>query len=84
MSLDEIFNFFIKEHDLSYDFDGKILRISGINTKIFKISYITSIREGQSITKASVDAKPRQSEYSGSFDDAEDNMIKSMEKFDFW
>lgn len=51
---------------LSYDFDGKILRISGINTKIFKISYITSIREGQSITKASVDAKPRQSEYSGS------------------
>lgn len=62
----------------------KFLRISGINTKIFKISYITSIREGQSITKASVDAKPRQSEYSGSFDDAEDNMIKSMEKFDFW
>lgn len=84
MSLEELFNFFIKEHDLSYDFDGKILRISGMDTKIFKISYITSIREGQSITKASVDAKPRLSEYGGSFDDAEDNMIKSMEKFDFW
>ncbi|RQD67672.1 pilus (MSHA type) biogenesis protein MshL [Campylobacter hepaticus] len=84
MSLDEIFNFFIKEHDLDYDFDGKILRILGIDTKIFKISYITSVREGQSITKASVDSKPRQSEYGGGFNDMEDNMIKSMEKFDFW
>ena len=84
MSLDEIFSFFIKEQDLGYEFDGKILKIYALETKIFKINYISSVREGQSITKASVDAKPRQSEYSGSFDDTEDNMIKSMEKFDFW
>ncbi|MBZ7931934.1 pilus (MSHA type) biogenesis protein MshL [Campylobacter sp. RM12910] len=84
MSLDEIFNLLIKEHDLFYEFNGKVLKISALKTKIFKISYITSVREGQSITKASVDAKPRQSEFKTSSEDNEDNMIKSMEKFDFW
>ncbi|MCH5336310.1 MAG: pilus (MSHA type) biogenesis protein MshL [Campylobacter sp.] len=83
MSLDEIFKLFITENDLSYEFDGKILKISALQTKIFRISYITSVREGQSITKASVDAKPKQAEYNPS-EDIEDNMIKSMEKFDFW
>lgn len=51
MSLDEIFNLLIKEHDLFYEFNGKVLKISALKTKIFKISYITSVREGQSITK---------------------------------
>lgn len=84
MSLDEIFKLFIEEQDLAYKFDGKMLKISALQTKIFKINYITSVREGQSITKASVDSKPRQSEYYNAFEDNEDNMIKSMEKFDFW
>ncbi len=84
MSLDEIFKLFIEEQDLAYKFDGKILKISALQTRIFKINYITSVREGQSVTKASVDSKPRQSEYYSAFEDNEDNMIKSMEKFDFW
>lgn len=83
MNLDEIFKLFITENDLGYEFDGKVLKISALQTKIFKISYITSVREGQSITKASVDAKPKQNEFSQN-EDIEDNMIKSMEKFDFW
>lgn len=83
MSLEEIFRLFLKENDLNYAFDGKILSIWGISTKIFKISYITSIREGQSVIKASVDSKPRQSEWSVSEENS-DNVIKSMEKFDFW
>ncbi|MDO4674101.1 pilus (MSHA type) biogenesis protein MshL [Campylobacter sp.] len=83
MGLEEIFRLFIKENDLNYAFDGKILSIWGISTKIFKISYITSIREGQSVIKASVDSKPKQSEWSA-HEEANDNVIKSMEKFDFW
>lgn len=83
MSLEEIFKFFLEDNDLNYSFNGKILKISAIETKMFKISYISSIREGQSVTKASVDAKPKQAEYIQS-EDIEDNMIKSMEKFDFW
>ncbi|KAA6231291.1 pilus (MSHA type) biogenesis protein MshL [Campylobacter sp. LR264d] len=84
MSLEEVLKLFLTENDLAYEFDGKVLKISALQTKTFKISYITSVREGQSITKASVDAKPKQSEYSQISDDLEDNMIKSMEKFDFW
>ncbi|MBK1973372.1 pilus (MSHA type) biogenesis protein MshL [Campylobacter sp. TTU-622] len=83
MTLEEIFKFFLEDNDLNYNFNGKILKISAIETKMFKISYISSIREGQSITKASVDAKPKQAEYIQN-EDIEDNMIKSMEKFDFW
>lgn len=83
MSFNELLKLFLEENDLFYDFDGKVLKISALQTKIFKINYISSVREGQSITKASVDAKPRQMDYVLN-DDFEDNMIKSMEKFDFW
>ena len=69
---------------MHYDFDGKILRIAGIKTKSFKLNYISSIREGQSITKASVDSKSIQSDYVSMDSNLDDNMIKSSEKFDFW
>lgn len=84
MSLKEIFKLFIEENNLNYIFDGKILKIYAIETKIFKINYITSIREGHSITKASVDSKPKQSEYDFTDDGKEENIIKTKEKFDFW
>lgn len=83
MTLEEIFKLLLKENNLNYEFNGKILSICGISTQIFKLSYITSVREGQSIIKASVDSKPRQNENDLS-DESNDNMIKSMEKFDFW
>lgn len=83
MTLEEIFKLLLKENNLNYEFNGKILSIWGISTQIFKLSYITSVREGQSIIKASVDSKPRQNENDLS-DESNDNMIKSMEKFDFW
>lgn len=84
-NLNEIFDLLIKENNLHYDFNGKILRISTLKTQTFKLGYITSVREGQSITKASVDARSRQSDYkSGDEGAVEDNMIKSSERFDFW
>lgn len=83
LNLEEVFNILIKENNLNYDFNGKVLKIYGLETKTFKIDYISSIREGQSIIKASVDAKPKQAEYSAN-DDLEDNTIKTLEKFDFW
>ncbi|MBS4236177.1 pilus (MSHA type) biogenesis protein MshL [Campylobacter vulpis] len=83
MTLEELFRLLLKENNLNYEFDGKILSIWGISTQIFKLSYITSIREGQSIIKASVDSKPRQNDISLD-NESDENMIKSMEKFDFW
>nr|WP_273404754.1 pilus (MSHA type) biogenesis protein MshL [Campylobacter avium] len=84
VSLDELFDLLIKEQNLHYDYNGKILRISSIKTQSFKLNYITSVREGQSVTKASVDSKSIQNDYSNTDVNLDDNMIKSLEKFDFW
>ncbi|TQR30613.1 pilus (MSHA type) biogenesis protein MshL [Campylobacter sp. MIT 99-7217] len=83
MSLKEIFDLLLQENNLHYDFNGKVLAISYIKTQSFKLSYITSIREGQSITKASVDTRARQNLASAD-ENLDDNMIKTLEKFDFW
>lgn len=85
MNLAEIFNLLIKENNLHHDFNGKILRISTLKTQTFKLGYITSVREGQSVTKASVDARSKQSDYTNTEESTlDDNMIKSLERFDFW
>lgn len=86
MNLAEIFNLLIKENNLHHSFDGKVLRISAIRTQTFKLGYITSVREGQSITKASVDSRSKQSDFTATNEEStlDDNMIKSLERFDFW
>ncbi|TKX29673.1 pilus (MSHA type) biogenesis protein MshL [Campylobacter sp. MIT 12-5580] len=84
MSLDEIFHTLIKEQNLHFDFNGKILKISSLKTQTFKLSYITSIREGQSVTKASVDSRSKQNDFGGVEANTEDNVVKSLERFDFW
>ncbi|NDJ27102.1 pilus (MSHA type) biogenesis protein MshL [Campylobacter sp. MIT 19-121] len=84
MSLDEIFHTLIKEQNLHFDFNGKILKISSLKTQTFKLSYITSIREGQSVTKASVDSRSKQNDFGGIETNTEDNVVKSLERFDFW
>lgn len=83
LTLNEIFDLLLKENNLFYTYDNKALKISALNTQIFKINYITSVREGQSIVKASVDSKiKKENEFSDSVN--EDNLIKSSEKFNFW
>ncbi len=85
-TLNEIFALLLSEKDMSYTFSQDVLKISSLQTKTFKLDYITSVREGTSITKASVDSGPV--EASGSQDGDEeklkDNSIKTTEKFDFW
>lgn len=82
--LKEILDILIKENNLNYSFDNKVLKINALETKTYNLSYITSVREGQSITKASVDARAKQSDFGNAEVSFEDNMIKSLEKFDFW
>ena len=78
---------------MSYTFSQDILKISSLQTKTFKIDYITSVREGTAITKASVDSAPievgSETENEGEADVTRgggklDNIIKTIEKFDFW
>ncbi|MDA3052475.1 pilus (MSHA type) biogenesis protein MshL [Campylobacter sp. JMF_01 NE2] len=84
MSLREVFDLLIKENNLSYDYSNNVLKISALETRTFKVDYITSVREGVATTKASVDSSPI--EVGDDIDDAklDDNKITSTEKFDFW
>lgn len=89
LTLHEIFNILLSQNDLIYSFRKNILSISSVDTRIFKVDYITSIREGRAVVKASADSAPIQ------LDDAtntnsdtdsknQENIIETTEKFDFW
>lgn len=84
MSLREVFNLLISENNLDYEYSNGILKVSALDTKTFKVDYITSVREGTAITKSSVDSAPI--EVGNDIDDEklQENMIKTQEKFDFW
>lgn len=85
MNLADIFKLLITENNLHHSFDGKILKIATLKTQTFKLGYITSVREGQSITKASVDSRSKQSDFTNTEESTlDDNVIKSLERFDFW
>ncbi|ABK83176.1 pilus (MSHA type) biogenesis protein MshL [Campylobacter fetus] len=94
MTLKEIFDILINQNNLDYTFYKNILKISSMQTKMFKIDYITSVREGTAIIKASVDSSPSEvggnnnnNNNSNTNDQAGyglDNHIKTTEKFDFW
>ncbi len=88
MHIKDVFDLLIVENGLNYDFTGKILRIKGLETKTFKISYITSIRKGSAITKANVESQSSSSSSDGdgssSGSGSSDNMIETTEEFDFW
>ncbi|EGK8048509.1 pilus (MSHA type) biogenesis protein MshL [Campylobacter lari] len=82
MSLREIFKLLLMENNLAYEYEKNILKIYGRQVKTFKVHYISSIREGQSITKASVDSRPKQGDYDSTKE--ADNLVISTDKFDFW
>lgn len=90
MSLSEVFDLLLNEKNLSYEFSNNVLKISSLQTRIFKIDYITSVREGTAITKASVDASPSEVGNSSSSDNGssdiknENNLIRTTERFHFW
>lgn len=87
--LHEIFGILLSQNDLNYSFKRNVLNISSIDTKIFKIDYITSIREGRSVIKASADSAPVQlddlaDQNQNTDAKNQDNIIETTEKFDFW
>lgn len=84
MSLREVFDLLVRENNLDYEYSNGILKVSALDTKTFKVDYITSVREGTAVTKSSVDSAPV--EVGNDLDDKklQENMIKTQEKFDFW
>lgn len=86
LSLREIFNVLLTENNLDYEFSNNALKVSALQTKTFKVDYITSIREGKAVTQTSVDAIPTQvgNQESGTSSSAAQNKIETTESFDFW
>lgn len=84
MSLREVFNLLIEDNNLNYEYKNDVLKISALQTKTFKVDYITSVREATAITKASVDSDPVEMGDEGDNEAKQDNLISSKEKFDFW
>lgn len=87
LTLEDILNLLLLQRDLYYEIDKSILKIYSKQTKIFKIDYITSIREGQAVIRSSVDVLPealgsRQNQNDSKI--SNDNIIKVSEKFEFW
>ncbi len=84
MSLHEVFNLILSENGISYSYKRKILKLSSLMTRTFKLDYITSIREGTADISASSDIEIKESGTSGGNKANSGNEIKVKEKFDFW
>lgn len=50
LPLNKIFDILLTENELSYEYDGKVLKISFLTTETFKINYIGTSRTGSTIT----------------------------------
>ena len=83
LSLREIFNILLTENNLDYEFSHNSLKISALQTKTFKVDYITSIREGRAVMKTSVDAVPTEIGQDKKEDEPQ-SKIETKETFDFW
>lgn len=84
LSLDEVFQIVIQDNDLFYTYDKNYLKISALNTKSFKVDYISSVREGKAVINASVDATPTEDGEAKDKATQSQNSISSNESFDFW
>lgn len=84
LSLDEIFEILISDNDLYYEYSKNFLKISALQTKTFKIDYITSIRQGTANLNASVDATITEGGTTETSAATGDNTITSNDTFDFW
>ncbi|MDR1285774.1 MAG: pilus (MSHA type) biogenesis protein MshL [Campylobacteraceae bacterium] len=84
-SLFETLDILVASNNLNYEYKNNILKVSALDTKSFKIDYITSVRQGTATMSASVNSAPRQVSSGGEMSiDRSDNEIVVKEEFDFW
>ncbi|MDR1976959.1 MAG: pilus (MSHA type) biogenesis protein MshL [Campylobacteraceae bacterium] len=84
-SLFETLDVLLASNNLNYDYKNSVLKLSALETKSFRVDYITSIRQGTATMSASVSATPQEAG-SGNSEalDKADNSITVKEEFDFW
>lgn len=84
LTLREIFDILLEEHNLNYIYENNILRVSALQTKTYRLDYITSIRQGTAILNASVSAIPIEDGDRRDTATMSENEIRVSEEFDFW
>jgi len=85
MTLNEIFETLVKSKGLSYSYQKKLLNISGIRTKTFKLDYISTDRQGTSNTDISLTGDTGSTEGGKSGSSLSTGaQITSSDKFSFW
>ena len=91
MRLGEIFDVLISAKGLDYDYDNKVLTISGLKTRTFKIDYVNTERSGVSNTDISLTGDSTGADASGGTNDSGKGgslstgaTIKSSDNFSFW
>ncbi len=88
MTLNEIFNTLVKSKGLSYSYNGKLLNVTGVRTKTFKVDYVSTDRQGTSNTDISLTGDTG-AETTGSSGGKASSLstgatISSSDKFSFW
>jgi general secretion pathway protein D len=84
-SLFETLDILLASNNLNYEYKNSVLKLSALETKSFKVDYITSIRQGTATMSASVSATPQEAGGGASeAADKADNSITVKEEFDFW
>lgn len=84
LTLHEVFDLLLEENNLNYEYQNNILRISALETRTFRLDYITSIRQGTATMNASVSATPVEEGASRDLATASENEIRVTEEFNFW
>ncbi|MDR0666240.1 MAG: pilus (MSHA type) biogenesis protein MshL [Campylobacteraceae bacterium] len=84
-SLFETLDILLASNNLNYEYKNNVLKLSALETRSFKVDYITSVRQGTATMSASVSAVPQEAG-GGSTELADkiDNSITVKEEFDFW
>jgi general secretion pathway protein D len=84
LTLHEVFDLLLEENNLNYEYQNNILRITALETKTFRLDYITSIRQGTAIMNASVSATPTEEGSGRDLTAVSENEIRVSEEFNFW
>ncbi len=85
ISLYKLLDIILKENDLTYELHDNILKIKYLITKTFRLDYVTSKREGKTVTDASVDVGGIVQTPGTTTKKTRDvNIISSKDSFDFW
>jgi general secretion pathway protein D len=83
-SFDEVLNIFLSSHNLFYELNKNILKISYIQTRTYNLNYINSNRTGSSTTKVQLSSSMNSASNNAQSSGEMGTSIESSDSFNFW